>query len=98
MLTDVSGKKLDALTVFSRSIEFFRDHLTSTIKDRLPELQDNDIGWILTVPAIWSDSAKKFMRLAAERVRCLKSQLIFVFSCILLLQLRSLSGGLPSSS
>lgn len=28
----------------------------------------NDIRWVLTVPAIWEEPAKKFMREAAEDV------------------------------
>jgi hypothetical protein len=27
-----------------------------------------DIRWVLTVPAIWNDGAKQFMREAAEKV------------------------------
>jgi hypothetical protein len=29
---------------------------------------ENMIQWVLTVPAIWSDKAKHFMRRAAEKV------------------------------
>jgi len=36
------------------------------------DIQDEDITWILTVPAIWRDSAKQFMRRAATRVRVSK--------------------------
>jgi hypothetical protein len=28
----------------------------------------DDVKWIITVPAIWSDAAKQFMREAAEQV------------------------------
>ena len=36
-----------------------------------------DITWVLTVPAIWTDSAKQFMREAAVQV-C-KAALLFWF-------------------
>lgn len=65
-LTDISGNTLDALTVFTRTMEYFRNHLIASIK--LPEIRVTEIGWVITVPAIWSDSGKKFMRLAAEKV------------------------------
>lgn len=68
-VADISGKKLDALTVFTRTIEFFRHHLTKTIANAVPEIQEKEIGWVITVPAIWCDSAKKLVRLAAEKVR-----------------------------
>ena len=29
---------------------------------------DADVHWVLTVPAIWDDAAKQFMREAAEKV------------------------------
>lgn len=58
-LTDISGKKLDALTVFSRTIEFFRYHLMTAISNENPSIKDKQIGWVITVPAIWCDSAKK---------------------------------------
>ena len=31
-------------------------------------MQDENIEWVLTVPAIWDDPAKQFMRKAAEKV------------------------------
>jgi hypothetical protein len=37
-------------------------------QDRVPQLQDEDIHWVLTVPAIWDEVAKKFMRKSAEEV------------------------------
>jgi hypothetical protein len=43
-----------------------KDHLFRNFKDRVPQLQDEDIHWVLTVPAIWDEVAKKFMRKSAE--------------------------------
>ena len=31
-------------------------------------VQMEEIKWVLTVPAIWTDSAKQFMRKSAEKV------------------------------
>ena len=45
-----------------------KDHLFRNFKDRVPQLQDEDIHWVLTVPAIWDEVAKKFMRKSAEEV------------------------------
>jgi len=40
-------------------------------KQRLSDdgFQPDEIHWVLTVPAIWNDAAKQFMREAAEAVR-----------------------------
>ncbi|KAH3730704.1 hypothetical protein DPMN_056696 [Dreissena polymorpha] len=32
------------------------------------DLKQDNVRWVLTVPAIWNDSAKQFMRFAAEQV------------------------------
>lgn len=75
-IKDISGKELDALTVFSRSIQFFREDFLATKANTL-DIKENEMGWIITVPAIWSDSAKKFMRQAAEKVRILCCSVFF---------------------
>ncbi|XP_060594731.1 heat shock 70 kDa protein 12A-like [Ruditapes philippinarum] len=68
MLEDATEKKLPAKTVFSLAIRFLKDDLLSMSKQRLNDggLDVNDIHWVLTVPAIWNDAAKQFMREAAE--------------------------------
>ncbi|KAH3788754.1 hypothetical protein DPMN_166902 [Dreissena polymorpha] len=66
MLDDESGKSLPAITVFSLSIRFMIDDLTSMSNQQVSGLNLEDIYWVLTVPAIWNDSAKQFMRLAAQ--------------------------------
>jgi hypothetical protein len=53
---------MPAIQVFSGGIKFLKDHLFQNFQDRVPHLQDGDIHWVLTVPAIWDEVAKKFMR------------------------------------
>ncbi|XP_053399649.1 heat shock 70 kDa protein 12A-like [Mercenaria mercenaria] len=69
MLEDSSGKKkLPAKTVFSLSIQYLKDDLITELQNRIfgCGMQDRDIQWVLTVPAIWTDSSKQFMREAAQ--------------------------------
>ncbi|KAH3735129.1 hypothetical protein DPMN_041591 [Dreissena polymorpha] len=66
MLDDECGKSLPARTVFSLSIRFMMDSLTNMSQQQVSGLDASDIHWVLTVPAIWDDSAKQFMRLAAH--------------------------------
>jgi len=54
--------------VFSRSIEALKTHLYQILGDRGIRVEPTDIKWVLTVPAIWDDAAKEFMREAAEQV------------------------------
>jgi len=38
------------------------------VNKRIDVIKPTEIGWVLTVPAIWSDAAKQFMREAAVQV------------------------------
>jgi len=69
-LEDEQGKHLSALTVFSECINYLRDHLMKQVHVVKRDLKiiPSEITWVLTVPAIWSDPAKQFMREAAVKV------------------------------
>jgi hypothetical protein len=60
-----------AMTVFRLSIEYLKDDLIDMSKTQVLDgnLTEKDIQWVLTVPAIWGDTSKQFMREAAENVR-----------------------------
>lgn len=64
-LKDDKGLEMPAMTVFTESIRFLKEHLILNCTDRDYGLQTDEIHWVLTVPAIWNDSAKQFMREAA---------------------------------
>lgn len=57
-----------ALTVFTESLRYLKQSLLDDARNQHTGLQMEDIKWILTVPAIWSDPAKAFMRKAAVEV------------------------------
>ncbi|XP_052083883.1 heat shock 70 kDa protein 12A-like [Mytilus californianus] len=65
-LEDVRGQPLPAIDVFSLSIKALKDHLNSTVEIKNIVLDDEKTKWVLTVPAIWTDTAKQFMRNSAE--------------------------------
>lgn len=67
-LEDEQGKTMPAIDVFSESIKYLKNHLFRILTQRVPELEEKDIKWVLTVPAIWEDAAKEFMTVAAEKV------------------------------
>ena len=67
-LEDESGKQLPALIVFSESLKYLKHSLLEEAKKQQTDIGVYDIKWILTVPAIWSDPAKSFMRRAAVEV------------------------------
>jgi len=68
-LIDISGKEMKAIDVFTAAIKHMKEFLTKELKKRgLRELAKEEIVWVITVPAIWDNGAKQFMRLAAQNV------------------------------
>ena len=68
MIKDECGNSMPAVKVFGYGIKFLKDHLFGRVKRTLPETRDEDIRYVLTVPAIWNEGAKLFMREAAKVV------------------------------
>jgi vacuolar-type H+-ATPase subunit F/Vma7 len=63
------GKEMQALTVFSLAIRYMKEHLQEKLQVAVKRMiQDEDLYFVLTVPAIWDDPAKQFMSEAAEKV------------------------------
>ncbi|XP_052083291.1 heat shock 70 kDa protein 12B-like isoform X3 [Mytilus californianus] len=67
VIEDITGKSTLALVVFSLSIQALKDELMETIHQRGLKMTVKDIRWVITVPAIWTDAAKQFMRKSAEK-------------------------------
>ncbi|NXU28175.1 HS12B protein, partial [Thalassarche chlororhynchos] len=63
-----NGKTLPALTVFSESLRYLKEHALNTIQEASFQTvcDQEEITWVITVPAIWSAAARQFMRLAAK--------------------------------
>ncbi|XP_064787162.1 heat shock 70 kDa protein 12B [Oncorhynchus masou masou] len=65
-LEAVSGRKVRAIEVFSHALRFFRVHALKEVKDQSSSLLEGDeVRWVITVPAVWRQPAKQFMREAA---------------------------------
>ncbi|XP_053373619.1 heat shock 70 kDa protein 12B-like [Mercenaria mercenaria] len=67
MIYDDQKKRMPAIDVFSAAIKYLKDHLMKRLQDRIADLRETDIHWVLTVPAIWHDGAKQFMKEAAHK-------------------------------
>lgn len=74
IIKDVSEKEMKAMDVFSICIKYLKDTMLSSMNKQIAEgnFIENDIDFVLTVPAIWGDEAKLFMREAAIKVSCLQ--------------------------
>lgn len=66
LCTDELGKKLPASMVFAHCIRHLKDHLLTEINKSIPGISTEEVDYVLTVPAIWGERAKRFMREAAK--------------------------------
>ncbi|XP_060080309.1 heat shock 70 kDa protein 12A-like [Ylistrum balloti] len=75
-IKDEQGNALPAMLVFTECIKYLRDEMMKTLKTKGDLVRANEIRWVLTMPAIWGDSAKQLMREAAEEVGIERRQLV----------------------
>ena len=69
MVKASNGKLYPALTVFALALKYFRDHALQELSDQCGmKIVNDDVRWVISVPAIWRASAKQFMRKAAYEV------------------------------
>ena len=70
MIPAHNGKEMEAKTVFARSLQYFYKAAETEIS-RIAgvSFKQDEVKWVLTVPAIWGDRAKQFMKEAARDVR-----------------------------
>lgn len=68
-IRDISNKVMKAMDVFSICIKHLKDSLLEEINRKVAsDILLTDIDFVITVPAIWGDAAKMFMREAAVTV------------------------------
>lgn len=72
-LTDITDKPMKAFNVFVEALRYIKKHLVDNLQDpsRIGDIAiktHKEIHWLLTVPAIWDDLSKRFMRDAAVMV------------------------------
>lgn len=68
VLVDDEGHAMQAKDIFGHSIKYMKKRLLDDLQARGNMIRDENIMWVVTIPAIWNDSAKQFMREAAIMV------------------------------
>ncbi|KAL3878432.1 hypothetical protein ACJMK2_030782 [Sinanodonta woodiana] len=66
-IEDKQGRHVLASIVFMHSIRALKGMIETDLKKSTTIIKEDEIYWILTVPAIWNDAAKQFMREAAVK-------------------------------
>lgn len=84
---------MKAIEVFCSTIRYLKDQLMTDYKNQATGVQESDIMWVLTVPSIWDDKSRQFMREAAEKVKfCKNIILVFCFINIQLIFIKTFLG------
>ena len=81
-LEAANGQRVLASLVFAHALRYFKDCCLKELNEQLTvlaTLAPEDIHWVITVPAIWRQSAKQFMRHAATQVGCYSNRLQHIF-------------------
>ncbi|NWT05024.1 HS12A protein, partial [Mionectes macconnelli] len=67
-LTAANGKKVKALEIFAYALQFFMEQALKELSDQGgSDFEKTEVRWVITVPAIWKQPAKQFMRQAAYK-------------------------------
>ena len=78
-LRDATGKQIKALDVFSEVFCQLKEkilHQINLSKAASFSITADDVGWMITIPAIWTDEARQFMREAAVSAGLTKNRLV----------------------
>ncbi|XP_056009904.1 heat shock 70 kDa protein 12A-like [Ostrea edulis] len=69
MCKDENEREMEAMPIFTHCIKYLKDHLLGVLSNSTlgGKVEVKDIDFVLTVPAIWDDTAKMFMREAAVK-------------------------------
>ncbi|XP_076081198.1 heat shock 70 kDa protein 12B-like [Mytilus galloprovincialis] len=78
-IQDITGKDMPAIKVFSESIRYLKEHFLQMFTSKKLGFTVKDVFFVITVPAIWSDAAKQFMRVASEKAGIDSSQMMLAY-------------------
>ncbi|CAC5355526.1 unnamed protein product [Mytilus coruscus] len=75
-IKDQNGVEMKAIDIFAFAIKYLKDQAIGKLVKSLKNVETKDIHYVLTVPAIWDDQSKIFMRKAAEQAGIKSKDLI----------------------
>jgi len=78
-IKDATGKRMKALDVFCIVFSYLKWVILQQInlsKSAKFSITSDDVGWMITIPAIWTDEARQFMREAATNAGLTNNRLV----------------------
>jgi len=85
-IKDYNGKEHNAFAIFVMTINYLKSQLLEEITKQIADFEERDIIYVLTVPAIWNENAKRFMREAAEQVTMLAFSLYQILQRLVIIE------------
>lgn len=61
----IDGRELPLMKVISLSLKYISEKALEKLSEQVGKIVTTKIRWVLTVPALWSEEHKHFMRKAA---------------------------------
>ena len=62
----LDGRELPLMKVISESLRYIAEKAMEKLSEQVGKIVKTKIRWVLTVPALWSEEHKFFMRKAAQ--------------------------------
>lgn len=69
----IDGREMPLLKVVEHTLRFISTQALSKLKEQVGKIVPAKIRWVLTVPALWSEEHKQFMRKAAVQAQIIDS-------------------------
>ena len=74
LVKSIDGSEMPLMKVISETLRFIAEKALNKLKETIGELPKEKIRWVLTVPALWSEEHKMFMRKAAVQAEIIPHQ------------------------
>ncbi|EGR31113.1 hypothetical protein IMG5_117560 [Ichthyophthirius multifiliis] len=69
----IDGREMPLVILISETLRFIAEQALAKLKDQVGKIVSSKIRWIITVPALWSEEHKFFMRKAAVEAQIIES-------------------------
>lgn len=63
----VDGREMPLLTIVEHTLRYISQQALAKLREQVGKITAAKIRWVLTVPALWSEEHKLFMRKAAQQ-------------------------------